>query len=132
MIKIYNIYNSLINETVHPMEVNTADKAIKSVLNGKRKIAFVTNLEQDDIDLFNSNENMESMRVKGNPNMAFIIYRNDVQGAKEDAIELRNIAHKYGGYLPITAGEDTYRIGILLGYPETEVKKFVKKNNKIN
>lgn len=126
MIKIYSIFKHIIEESIAPQQAANGVKAINTVLNKERKIGFILDLSSEESELFNSSDKMESIKVPKNPHSAFVIYRSDVEGAKEDAIELTNLADKYGGYLPVGAGKDTYRIGILLGYNENDVKKFVK------
>ena len=55
-------------------------------------------------------------------NRAFVFYR---EGFEEQASQLAKIARKNAGYLPVDLPEETYVVGILLGYNKEDVKKFV-------
>ena len=73
-----------------------------------------------------ADNNLRTVYVKGNPNHAYIVYTPDNE---KNAMELKDIAEKYDGYLSANATkEDTRRIGELLEYTPKAIDAFVAKN----
>lgn len=109
----------LITETIHPSQAYTDKESLQTVVDGKRNVGF--------IGAFNNK--LKKMVEKlglgvievGNHN--FVFYRKEGQ---REALKLAAIAKRNGGYLPINTPEETYAIGILLGYNEDAVKAFVR------
>lgn len=119
------------NDGVNPKDVGSDVEAIKSVINNKRDLGFITVKLSDSIseDGFWSvviTHKLKVKRVEGNPYEAYIYYK---PGAEDKADELKNIAEKYGGYLSAYATkEDTIRIGQLLGYGQKYIDDYIKNN----
>lgn len=115
----YKLIKQFIFEEIEPEEAFTHPNALKTVVNGKRNIGFYGGATFDDI---------EALKASGlkyfplNINNAYVFYRD---GYEEDAMRLASIARKKNGFLPAKTPEETYEIGILLGYNPEKVKKFV-------
>jgi hypothetical protein len=120
-----------LNEKIDPSEAYNDTDAINTILQGKRKIAFIVEKANNAdnwkrIQKTIADNNLKTVYVKGNPNHAYIVYTPD---NVKDAMELKAIAEKYDGYLSANASkEDTRRIGELLGYTEDKIDAFVAKN----
>jgi hypothetical protein len=127
-------YNQIIrsqqlNEEITPNEAYRDESAIKTVLDGKRNLGFITldgsTLPEqtfwDTIKKFN----LDVIKVPSNPYKAFIYF---VKGHQDEAEELKSIAEKYDGYLSYKATEeDTRRIGELLGYKKEDIDSYINK-----
>ena len=121
-----------INEEISADEAHNDKDAIKTVLDGKRNLGFIT------LDGTNFPEQMfwdiirkfdlGIIKVPSSPHRAFIYF---VKGYEAEANELKNIAEKYGGYLSHEATkEETRRIGKLLGYKKEDIDSYVNKRYK--
>ena len=119
--KQYRLIKERISEEIEPEEAYSHPNALKTVVNGKRNVGFYGGATFDDV---------EALKVSGlkyfplNINRAYVFYRD---GYEEDAMRLASIARRRNGYLPTKTPEETYEIGILLGYKENKVKEFVLK-----
>jgi tRNA G10 N-methylase Trm11 len=127
MIKLINILSELID----PSEAYSDIDAINTVADGKRKIAFIVEKSNNKdnwkrIQKVIADNNLKTVYVKGNSNHAYIVYTPD---NIKNAMELKNIAEKYDGYLSANATkEDTKRIGELLEYTDDKIQAFINKN----
>ena len=106
--------------------------SVQTIVDGKRNLAYV--VEKGDtpenwqrvLDLIKDN-NLMVLPVEGNPYKAFIIHTPD---SKDEAIELKDIAEKYDGYLASnTNKEDTIEVGRLLDYKEEDIQQYIKDRN---
>jgi hypothetical protein len=123
----------LLNEDISYKEALRDVDAIKTIVNGKRGVAFVTERGTGPEDwkvvqaLIRDN-GLKAMHVEGNENNAFVVY---AQGHEKDATELKDIAEKYDGYLSYRATEeDSRRIGQLLKYKPEEIEDYIIHNRK--
>ncbi len=130
MIKLIDI----LLESIKSSEAYTDKGAIQTVIDGKRKLGFVvlkasSRMTPEEIEELFKKGKLETIEVKGNPLDARIYYNPRMQGAKEDALELKKIAEKYGGYLAHNASDkDSRRIGELLGYDKKDIDDYIEKN----
>lgn len=109
-------------------------ESIKTLVNGKRNVSFITiaSSSVEDIkkilNLINQND-LQPLYVEGNPYDAYVVYR---KGAEREALELKSIAEKYGGYLSSKASEDdSRRIGQLLSYHPDDIEDYIIRNRTI-
>jgi hypothetical protein len=123
----YNLIKEHLSEEIDPDEAYYDNGAVQTVIDGKRDVGFLaTYYAEAEALLYKAKEaglkviSMPQTRHKGSS--ANVIYR---KGSEEEAMRLAKIARKHGGYLPIETPEETYEIGILLGYYEDKVKEFV-------
>jgi hypothetical protein len=121
-----------INENINATEATNQLNSILTVLDKKRDLAFITfgdlnPSEKNSITkLINSEPSLNSIHVKKNPLMAFVVYRD---GSEKEAQELANIADKYNGLLSVNATkEDSIRIGQLLNYHPDDIDSYINKN----
>ncbi len=115
---------------IDPSEANNNLKSIKTLIDKKRKVAFVakqasTQNEWSDIQSLINMHGLKSMYINGNKHDAYVVYTPD---AEKDAMKLKSIAEKYKGYLAYYASEkDTREIGRILNYDPKKIEDFVKK-----
>jgi hypothetical protein len=127
MIKLIDI----LSEIIDPSEAYNDTDAINTIVQGKRKIAFIVEKANnadnwERIQQTIKDNNLKIVYVKGNPNHAYIVYTPD---NVKNAMELKKLAEKYDGYLSANATkEDTRRIGELLEYTPKAIDAFVTKN----
>ena len=130
MIKLIDI----LLESIKASEAYSDEGSIQTVIDGKRKLGFAvleasSNMTAKEIEELFKKGKLETIEVKGNPSDARIYYNPRMQGAKEDALELKKIAEKYGGYLAYNASDkDSRRIGELLGYDKEDIDAYIEKN----
>ena len=119
------VIKDYILETIDPEEAYTKSNSLQTVIDGRRNIGFIGTLYdklEDYIDIIQK-AGLKIIKVKQpNDKEAIIFYRD---GYGEDAERLNKIARRNNGYLPINTPEETYEIGILLGYHPEKVKEFV-------
>jgi len=102
--------------------------AIKTVIDGRRPLGFITlqfptKITRDEFWDIARHYKLQVVPVEKNPYEAYIYYS---AGNRDAAIELRDIANKYDGYLSAEATkQDTVRIGQLLGYDQADIDDFV-------
>ena len=125
----YNLIKEHLSEEIDPHEAYTDEGAIDTIIAGKRDVGFLAVYYDVHKELLNkaTEKGLKhiSMPQKGGmfkDSVAYIIYR---PGSEEQAMRLAKIARRNGGYLPTNTPEETYEIGMLLGYYEDKVKKFV-------
>lgn len=120
--------NNKMTETIDPREAYDDEDALQTIIDGKRRVGFFTkrgaDYPHDKLIQRVEQTSLQVLPVDGNPNEAFIVYHPD---GYEDAVELKKIAEKYGGFLSVNATqEDTIRIGELLGYDAKSIDSYVK------
>jgi hypothetical protein len=120
-----------IHEEIRAQEATNFEGTFKTLANGSRKVGWYTDLNQDQVNTINDIGTIEGIRVKGNKYGTYVFYRKDIEGAKEDALKLKAIAEKYGGYLSSKAtDEDSIMIGRLLGYKESDIQDYINRHKK--
>jgi hypothetical protein len=123
----YNLIKEHISEEIDPNEAYRDEGAVQTVIDGKRDVGFLATYYADAEALLHKAKKV-GLKVISMPqsshkwSSANIIYRD---GSEEEAMRLAKIAKRNGGYLPINTPEETYEIGILLGYYPEKVKEFV-------
>lgn len=116
-------------ENINPNEAYDNFNSVKTIVDGKRNVATININNNDDktMKLIGVNK-LKLLKVTSNKYNMYIIYRD---GYQKQAMELKNIADKYNGFLSYNASdEDTYKIGKLLGYNENDILKYINKKNK--
>lgn len=114
-----------LKKIIRAEEAYSNEGSLLTIINGKRDVGFFVAIDitKKLLDLIRENH-LKMMYVKGNPNDAFIIYR---QGSELQALELKELAEKYGGYLAYNATEeDSRRIGQLLSYHPDDIEDYIK------
>ncbi len=128
MAKIYN-YTQFVSEAIKASEAYSTYSSLKTLLDGKRKVAFETRndlIDEEVQEILTQLYDMgfKKMPVKSNHG-AVIIYHPDSYSQAE---ELKEIAERYGGYLHWQASlRDHRRIGELLEYEKVDIDNFIKK-----
>lgn len=125
----YNVIREHLLETIEPEEAYRDEAAVQTVIDGKRNVGFLATYYDDAKPLLARAKKaglkvISMLQTSHKGSSANIIYRD---GSEEEAMRLAKIARKNGGYLPIETPEETYEIGILLGYNPEKVKEFVLK-----
>lgn len=129
MIKLIDI----LKEAIKASEAYNDLNSIKTLVDNKRGVAFVVRSSSypdkwKEIQRLIKDNDLQTIFVKGNPGDAYVVYR---KGFEKDAIELKDIAEKYGGYLSYEATEEeSRRIGELLGYAKEDIDEYIRKNYK--
>ena len=125
----YNLIKEHISEEIDPNEAYRDETSVQTVLNGKRGVGFLVVYCPQAKELLKKaiagglkTISMPQEEGSFGKTTAHVIYRN---GFEEEAMRLAKIARKNGGYLPTNTPEETYEIGILLGYYPEKVKEFV-------
>ena len=128
----YRLIKEYIDETVEPEDVRRDRPALQTILDGKRNVGFLVIYNQETKELFDiaikaglKHISIPQREGSFGKTVANVIYR---KGHEQDAMRLAKIARKNEGYLPVNTPEETYEIGILLGYNPEKVKEFVLKN----
>jgi hypothetical protein len=115
----FDLIKKMVSEEIDPSEAYTSDSSLQTVIDGKRNIGFYGGASKNSVDkLLKSGLKYISIGM----NRAYVFYR---EGYDEQAQQLAKIAKRHGGYLPIKTPEETYIIGVLLGYNKERVKEFV-------
>jgi hypothetical protein len=123
------VCKGLMSEEIDPSEAYNDVDAINTLADKKRDVAFIVTKSNTPenwkyVQKVIKDNDIKVMYVKGNPYDAYIAY---LPGSENKAIQLKDLAEKYGGYLASNAtAEDTRKIGQLLGYNEEAIEKFIK------
>jgi hypothetical protein len=130
--KYISPFREFIYETIRAEDASKDLNAVQTVIDNKRDLGFITligsTLPTEQFWEMIDNNNLKTLKVKGNTYQAYIYYR---PGAEKKARELRDIAQKYGGYLAWDATEeDSRRIGELLDYDKKDIDTYINKNYK--
>lgn len=127
----YKLIQEHISEDIDPSEAYQEENGIQTVLDGKRGVAFLVLYNKRTRDLFDKVKesglkyiSIPQKEGSFGKTIANVVYRN---GYEEEAMRLAKIARNNDGYLPINTPEETYEIGLLLGYKPEKVKEFVLK-----
>jgi hypothetical protein len=127
----FNLIKEHLSEEIDPSEAYRDKDSIDTILSGSRNVGFLAVYYKEHVDLLEKAKE-GGLKVITMPqdigsfgkSTANIIYR---PNHEKEAMRLAAIARKNGGYLPINTPEETYEIGILLGYYPEKVKEFVLK-----
>jgi len=113
-------------EDIDPSDAYRNPESLQTVINGNRCVGFIATL-YDSLEDYIKKATEAGLKIimvdqplRGKK--AIIFYRS---GCEDKAQQLFNIARKNNGFLPINTPEETYEIGILLGYNQQKVKEFV-------
>lgn len=121
---------NLIKNYINPHEAYNDVDSVKTVCDGKRGIAFVSEggiSEFEQIVELVSDHDLGSIKVPNSKHDAYVIFNRDFIA---DAKELAHIAKLNDGYLPSEGDERTIRrIGELLSYDPDEVEQFIRNLN---
>jgi tRNA nucleotidyltransferase/poly(A) polymerase len=120
---IRNLNIKPLKEEISASEAYTEQGAIKTVLNGKRKIGFVHINKPIAQKLEKLKIGVIPIRMTSQNTMTAIIYRDKVK-----AYLLYEIAKRHGGYLDDKTPEEAREIGRLLEYKEKDIEDFIRKN----
>lgn len=118
-----------LKEEIAASEAYRNDTGLETIIKGKRNVGFFTavggvGITYEDVLKKVKRYNLEILPVEGNDYGAYIVYRPE---GKQDALELKKIAEKHGGYLSSKApAEETRRIGELLGYRKEDIDEFIE------
>ena len=118
-----------LKEDIRASEAYEDKSALQTVVDGKRDLGFIavkaSPMNKEEFwDTVREN-NLQTISVPSNDYEAYIYFRPE---AKNKAIELRDIAEKYGGYLYWDATiEDSRRIGELLGYVKEDIDDYIER-----
>jgi hypothetical protein len=127
----FNLIKEHLSEEIDPSEAYRDKDSIDTVLSGSRNVAFLVVYLKEHAELLEKAKEA-GLKVITMPqdlgsfgkSTANIVYR---PNHEKEAMRLATIARKNGGYLPTNTPEETYEIGILLGYYPEKVKEFVLK-----
>lgn len=120
---INNLELKTIKEEVDANEVlKNDDKAIKTVINGKRDVGFVELHKGNIKGIQKHNIGIMPVRVTPKNTIMAIIYRNE-----EKAKRLYEFAKSHGGYLNDKTPEEAREIGKLLGYMDASIEEYVRR-----
>lgn len=127
----YKLIKEYIEEAIDPSEAYNELNALQTVIDGKRGVSFLVIYNKETKLLFDKAikvglKHISIPQREGSfgKTIANVIYR---KGYEDEAMRLAKIARKNDGYLPVNTPEETYEIGILLGYNPEKVKEFVLK-----
>ena len=125
----YKALKRYINEEIHPSEAYSIIDSLLTVIDGKRDVGFESVKKGSEsyktmMTLIKQNglAHIELTQFHHPNNVGVIFYNPD---AEPNALKLYDIAKRRGGYLPIKTPEETFTIGMLLGYNQEAVKNFV-------
>ena len=113
-------------ETIDPKEAYQNPSSLQTIIDGKRCVGYIAVLH-DRLEDYTDAAKKAGLKVifvdqPTRNKKAAIIYREE---CFEDAQKLLKIATDNQGFLPIKDPQETYEIGILLGYHQKNVKEFV-------
>lgn len=119
-----------LKEEISASEAFRDESAVQTVVDGKRDLGMIalasSTMPEEDFWNAVKQSNLQVLEVPSNPYKALIYFR---KGAENKAIELRDIAEKYKGFLAYNATEeDSRRIGYLLGYKKEDVEDYVERS----
>jgi hypothetical protein len=99
--------------------------AIRTFVDGRRDVAFITTSHERDID-FHITTGLKRIKVTRPPGAipGFVLYRDK---AKANAMMLLEILNRHNGYANDKTPEEAMEIGRLLGYTEESIRKYVSK-----
>jgi len=130
--KQFNILREHLEEEIDPSEASEDSKALDTVINKKRNVAFLISRGKYGLDnlkkAVDAGLGVIKFNQDNNPNkLGYMVYNH---GYEKQAQELANIAIKWDGYLPCApdqgiSADEVFRIGRLLGYNRDSVVQFV-------
>jgi hypothetical protein len=125
---VKQLIKKILKEEISSKEAYSEFDSIKTVVDGKRNIAFTT-LDSPKSKIYVFLNGLKKIKVPSDDAVNYIIYRD---GSEEMANELLQIANKYGGKLHYDANEeDSRRIGQILNYHPNEIEDYIRHNKNI-
>ena len=125
----FNVIKEHLSEEIDPSEAYKDEGSIGTILSGKRNVGFLAVYYDKHKKLLEKaiENGLEYISIPQEGGMfknsiAYVIYRAE---AEDEAYKLAKIARDNRGYLPTNTPEETYEIGILLGYNPDKVREFV-------
>jgi tRNA nucleotidyltransferase/poly(A) polymerase/2'-5' RNA ligase len=119
---INNLNIKPLKEEISAKEAYTDEGALKTVLNGKRKIGFIHLNKSIAQKLEKLKIGVIPIRMTSQNTMTAIIYRDKVK-----AYLLYEFTKRHGGYLDDKTPEEAREIGRLLEYKEEDIEDFIRK-----
>ena len=117
-----------IHEEINEKDAYGEYSSVKTIVDGKRNIAFTT-LDNPVVKLLIKMNGLKKIKVESSDATNYVIYK---EGSEKEASELVDIANKYGGTLNYEASEeDSRRIGQILGYISQDIDNYIQHNKKI-
>jgi len=126
-------YSDHLLESVSVKEVARDEDAVQTVIDGKRRLAYLAITEQRLIDprpsikalslALNSGLNIIPLRSR-KEGVAFVVYKDD----REAAQALADFAETKAGYLHDETPEEAQFIGQALEYNQNEIDEYIQKN----
>ena len=137
--KHIKLFEQFVNERIKASEAYDTKNAVRTVINGKRDLAFISTmnnpfyLPNNKYELaamdYGLENGLKASEVKGKPDgKAWVLYKNN----KKAAQKLVDYAEKKGGYLSDKTPEEARYIGDLLGYDKKDIKDFIKRIYKVD
>jgi hypothetical protein len=118
----------ILREEISAKEAYNEYDSIKTIVNGKRDVAFTT-LENPTTKFLIFINGLKKIKVESEDETNYIVYK---KRSEDLAKELLSIANKYGGKLRFDATEeDSRRIGQILNYNPKEIEDYILHNKKI-
>lgn len=118
----------ILSEEISAKEAYNEYDSIKTIVDGKRDVAFTT-LENPTTKFLIFINGLKKIKVESEDETNYIVYK---KRSEDLAKELLNIANKYGGKLRFDATEeDSRRIGQILNYNPKEIEDYILHNKKI-
>ena len=116
-----------INEKgISASEVYAADGSVKTIIEGKRDVGFLTKGEFEYYKKILDKNGIKYFEViKSEPDEYpnnYVIYKN-----KSKALRLKQIAESHNGYLADKTPQEAREIGEILGYKKTDIDAFINK-----
>ena len=116
-----------INEKgISASEVYAADGSVKTIIEGKRDVGFLTKGEFEYYKKILDKNGIKYFEViKSEPDEYpnnYVIYKN-----KSKALRLKQIAESHNGYLADKTPQEAHEIGEILGYKKTDIDAFINK-----
>lgn len=127
------ITENQLKKIIRASQAYNALDSMLTIKNDLRDVAFISfigagkeNREKMN-QILNDNKDLLLLKVEGATN--YIIFK---EPAIEKAMELKNLAEKYGGYLSGHATEeDSRRIGELLSYHPDDIEDYIQRNRRL-
>ena len=114
--------NSMLSEEIDASEAYTDQGALKTLLSGKRDVAFIEVNKDNAHKIQKHGLQILPVRMATRSSMMCVVFRDKVKGER-----LYAIAKSHGGYLSDKTPEEAREIGRLLGYREATIDEYVRR-----
>jgi hypothetical protein len=129
------LYTDFLNEKIKASEASDTMDAVKTLIDGKRDLAFVAvmddpryttnNLYELKALAYGASNGLGVLEVKDKEDgQAYILY---VKGKEDKAQKLADYASSKGGYLADETPEEAILVGNLLDYDEKDIEEYVQR-----